>query len=519
MDAHDEKPSSLTQQFDYDLFISYSWEDDLPYEEGARGVVSEFRRLIDVYKGGYYRRPLRIFKDDKLPGNASLHAILPAVKKSALFIAFLSPRYVDITRNPNWCQLEAEAFYEHARQTIGERIGDKWRVFRILIFPVELDRQQPFYFRQLVNQKDYELFERNDTGKLIHLRKEFGGEIKERFLRRVMAVTTDIVDMLTLMESQIDSNPRKAIVYLAQTTSDLEREYDSLRHELKRRGYKVLPECDLPKTFNLVEEEVHQCLKRAMLSIQLIGNLYGQIPEETEKSIPVLQNELIAAHCQATQEFLRLIWMPPNLNLKNSKQKQFVQSLRGSFNDCSREIDLNQTPFEDFKFFVIKKLEVLNKPTTTERNFQAPGTAEPTIKYVYLLYDRLDREQVSKVKRHLHDTSGNLEVLEPTVDIDESTSSTDLRKQHEDTLKLCDAVLIYWGHSRKSWLQTKQIELIKISNIRSKAPLAKAIYLGEPLTSEKSEHRSREFDIIQGLDDAFDRFLAQISGEQGLPPC
>lgn len=533
MNDRAREPFHLKRHFDWDVFLSHASLDNRA-PEGQEGWISHVDYLLRQYIGGKISRELRSFIDRKrLSGNANLDEILPAVRNSAIFIAFISNAYVDLRRRPNWCQDEANEFYQHAHHhPTSKHIEKDSRIYKILLSSITRESQNPEYLRDIIEQPHCQFYGQDCDEKEVELRHDLEEEIKRKLYTKVNKVAIELAKILNSMEEQlaslhtlnnsaeelktenIEPSQKSGItVYLAETTSDLEDQHFSLKHELEEKGYKVLPESLLPTRRKLVEEKVINCLQDSSLLVQLIGKEYGLVPEGAEKSLPVLQNDLAATHSQSHPEFLRLIWIPPNLHIEDFRQEQFVQSLHESLNDSCRGIDLIQTSFEEFKLYVLKKLEELSRPSQPEVTSQVTSTNEPKIKRIYLLYDKLDQEQVSQISDYLYNFD-NLEVLEPIiVDEDDSISPAELREQHESSLKFSDAVLIYWGYSRRSWLQIKQSELIKITNTRSEPFLAKAIYVGEPLTPEKSGFKSREFSIIRGLDNAFDEFLSKVIGE------
>jgi hypothetical protein len=65
---------------------------------------------------------------------------------------------------------------------------------------------------------------------------------------------------------------------------------------LKAQSYTILPDRHLPYLFKdgNFRDSVREYLKRCKLSIHLIGNHYGLIPEGEERSIIDLQIELAA---------------------------------------------------------------------------------------------------------------------------------------------------------------------------------------------------------------------------------
>src|SRR5262249_7648697 len=102
-------------------------------------------------------------------------------------------------------------------------------------------------------------------------------------------------------------------VYLAETTSDLDAEWDQIRRDLQARGHTVLPEQHLPLTAPELETMVRTTLQRCRLSVHLIGHRYGVVPEAAVRSVVELQNALATGHRQQNAASSRLVWLPPRL--------------------------------------------------------------------------------------------------------------------------------------------------------------------------------------------------------------
>ena len=95
-----------------------------------------------------------------------------------------------------------------------------------------------------------------------------------------------------------------------------------------------------------------------------------------------------------------------------------------------------------------------------------------------------------------------------------------VRLDHEENLRICDAVLVYYGRGNELWLRRKLRELQKSAGFgRSKPMLSKAIYLAPPESQEKGRLRTREALVIPQSETfvptSLDPFLSQI--RQGKP--
>ena len=92
----------------------------------------------------------------------------------------------------------------------------------------------------------------------------------------------------------------KPTVYLAECSYDRKQARELIEGELKRLGYPVLPGQHLPGDEAEYVAAVESLLARCALSIHLVGESYGAVPDgPTEKSAGMLQNELAVARCRS----------------------------------------------------------------------------------------------------------------------------------------------------------------------------------------------------------------------------
>lgn len=279
-------------------------------------------------------------------------------------------------------------------------------------------------------------------------------------------------------------------IYLAETTGDLVSERKKIKWELQQRGYIVLPDQPLPYTPDF-SKVVRENLERCKLSIHLIGASYGIVPEGTDRSVVVLQNELAAHHSRECPEFLRLVWMPLGLQAQEPRQKELLQSLQNDPN-------LLQTTLEELKTIIQDKLNPPQQPAEVVVTQDGPVR-------VYLICDQRDREAIAPVKQYLYDQK--FEVILPLFEGDEG----EVRQYHEDHLRFCDVVIIYCGNVTEQWLQVKLGELRKFAVCNRLKPMrAKAIYMGEPQTEQKQQWcRTREAELIKNFNE-LELSVAQI---------
>jgi hypothetical protein len=267
-------------------------------------------------------------------------------------------------------------------------------------------------------------------------------------------------------------------VYLAETTSDLAKERESVRDELRQRGYMVLPEQKLPlEERKQTETAVRTDLARCVLSVHLIGGRYGSTPEDDERSVVRIQEELAAERGAADTAFQRLLWMPPGLmtpamEITDERQKAFVTKLQ---NQITAGVELLQTSVEDLKTRIVEKLTPETKtPTRPDRRSK--------LKQVYLICENRDRSLVRPIKEYLF--KQNFEVI---TWLDEGVGDK-LMDYHRKNLRECDAALIYFGSGDEPWVRKNLEDLEKAYGYgREDDWCASAVYVGSPPSEQKED--------------------------------
>ena len=88
------------------------------------------------------------------------------------------------------------------------------------------------------------------------------------------------------------------------------------------------------------------------------------------------------------------------------------------------------------------------KPVRSRETYAAEGVIR-----IYLICDERDLDQIQPLDDYLF--AQGFEVILPLFEPDE----TQARLDHEDNLRLCDAVLIYYGQGNELWQRRKLSEL------------------------------------------------------------
>ncbi len=475
--------------FKNDVFISYAHIDNQTLTEEQRGWIDEFHHALELRLQELLGDKPKIWRDQKLQGNDIFsETLVEQFSSAAVLVSVMTPRYL----NSTWCLKELNEFIKSAEQNKGFVIGDKARVFKVLKTLVPRDKQ-PEEVRGMLGYEFYEVDKA--TGKPKEFRKDFGPQAFQNFL----AILDDLAWQLRLMlESMRNQNghtaqtpraqPSGPALYLAETTSDLKAEREKIHREFEHQGYTILPDKTLPLEGEAFKISVRDYLSRSKISVHLIGENYGVIPEGEMFSVVHLQNELAAEH-SATTPFARLIWMPVGLEPNDIRQGEFIKLLKNA-QEAQTGADVLQVSLEELKTVMQDKLIAKTKPE--------PVVAAPTQssrRRIYLLCDQIDFEATSSLESFLFEQG--FEVMPSTFEGEEA----EMREAHKTGLTVCDAAIIFYGQASDNWVRTKLLDLIKAPGYGRKQPmLANLVYIAGPDSPLKQRFRTHEAMVIKNFD-------------------
>ena len=549
--------------FEYDIFISYGHVDDEDPAGDVKGWVDLLVERLPSVVAGYLGYKPRIWRDERsLRGNDLLSgAIGEGVSRSLLLVPIVSPRYV----LSDWCRRELETFCAGRAPSPAAGVAAfRSRVFKIVKTPLLLPHlrdREPEQLRDLIGYPFYEM--EGD------MPREFSPDVvpckDQRYWDALRRLAWDISNMLVALKQEPESQqpgvvttqtgvaasspvtpgatqdasaavapaPPAALttvatpaalapngvgasklVYLGEATSDLARERDAVRDELRQRGYGVLPEQKLPlDSKDALAGAVRRDLARSCLSVHLVGARYGSTPEDDARSVVLLQIELAAERGTSDSTFQRLLWMPPGLStpaleVTDERQRSFVAGLQ---NRVTAGAELLQTSVEDLKTRVVEKL-------TSAAKGSARGGARSKLKQVYLICENRDRGLVRPIKEYLF--RENFEVI---TWLDEGAGEK-LMDYHRKNLRECDAALIYFGSGDEPWVRKNLEDLEKAYGYgREDDWSASAVYVGSPPNDQKEDFLTHMVPYVIRNFSSFDPadlsdFVAAVRAAEGDRP-
>jgi hypothetical protein len=487
-------------RFEKHLFISYAHIDNEPLTPEQKGWITRFHASLEALLSMRMGGKALIWRDNKLQGNdVFADEIVAQFSQTAVLVSVLTPRYL----NSDWCNKEVAEFCKRAEESGGMVVENKARIFKVLKAPVDTQDSLPAVVKDVLG---YEFFAIED-GTPLELDSAYGEKFAQDYNRKVGKLAWDISQLLKKLETGTAPNthnkqdPPKPTVYLAECSYDRKQAREILEGELKRHGYTVLPDQELPRDEEDYVAAVERLLKCCQLAIHLIGETYGGVPDgPSQKSKVVLQNELAARRSRSDQ-LKRVIWVPEGTQSKQVQQQAFIDALH---QDAEAQIgaDLITADIEGLKTAIHAILTKLEKPEPQLPAEQA--AAADQAKLIYLICNEKDRKATIPVRKFCRGLG--FEVAIPAFEGD----ATAVRESHQQLLTNCDAVILFYGAGDEAWKRTITNDLKKMaSSRRSKPLLACYTYLADPRTSNKEDLIDMEEpNLINGFGDFSDAMMS-----------
>ncbi|ELR69995.1 hypothetical protein C900_04422 [Fulvivirga imtechensis AK7] len=464
--------------FEIDILITYADADNQPAESG-NGWVTDFKRFLELMLQQVLgEKPKMLLKSehDSITGGD--------VKKIGILIPILSPSFIASGE----CLDTLEEFLKAAK-------SDFPRVFKVLKKPITFE-EQPTKLRELIG---FDLYNMDlDTGRIEDYKDFFSTEAEQNFWMKMVDLAYEIHESLISLEQKskrADVKPlfSRRSIYLAETGHDLTIQRNIIKRELQRHGYKVLPDHTLPQNVNELKKVIKKEVEESSLSIHLIGNSYGEIPEGSDKSIVDIQNQIASEKSSLLKDksaFSRLIWISPHLNHASEKQIAFIESIKRDM-ASTEGAEILQTPLEDFKNIVREELIEVGIDKKLNRHTEE-AVQNGKVK-VYMLYDKLDEKDVEPIKKFI--AKSGFAVLEPSFEGGLLT----LRQHHITNLRNFDAAIIYQGGVNDQWVRMKLLDLLKAPGFGRRKPVkGKAIISKKEEKLDISSYKSHNIMVIDG---------------------
>ncbi len=466
-----------------DVFISYAAGDDQPPGVEREGWVSRLHRNLEVRVEQISGKRARIWR---YPGPVDTAGLddrwLASVPGAKTLLAVVSPRFVA----SRGCQRQVEVFQDSAERAGNLRLETGSRVFKVVKRPVPVADMPPRLAGLFASLLDYEFHELDlETGKARDHEEACGQTAVQRYHDGVYDLARDICAALrTLREGDESGLPATsgATIYLATTTPDVEPQRNRVRRQLLARGHTVLPDRPLPCVEAVLVAAVDEYLERCEFAVHTIGGLYGVVPEGTDRSLLEVENRLAAGHA-ARRGLNRLIWIPRGIDVRDPRQERWLEGLRAD--PAQHEgAEIIEDRFDTFKALLLRRL------AEQAEHARSPGRERPP--RAYLICDRRDEKAVAEMEDFFFERG--VEVSRPPFE----ASEAEALESHLESLRQCDAAVIYYGAADRRWVESHLRELSKATGYRASGAIpVQFVYLAPPFDRAKQRFKSPSVEVLR----------------------
>jgi hypothetical protein len=299
------------------VFLSYAHDDNLvPDKFDGRGWVSFFDDSLSIELGERGLTDVKLWRDkrDFDPMGLVEDVLADNVKKSDLFLAVLSPRYV-VQR---YTKYELDSFAAHAAAAGRNRTGEF--ILIVLKRPLSPDKY-PEAIRGMGYVPFFEIDRETRDDRPFY--DGFGKHISQRYwesIRKVgalieqhLAKRTAPAPLAAVNEKTIDTD-RKVTVFVSEPSNELVDLRWSLCKELESHGCRIVPADAEPSDAGpddaaQTRQRLQAAIDEADFSIHLLGTTAGGDRARQNESLAKQQLDLAAARAAADTKFRRLIWL------------------------------------------------------------------------------------------------------------------------------------------------------------------------------------------------------------------
>jgi len=273
---------------------------------------------------------------------------------------------------------------------------------------------------------------------------------------------TEIAELISGKEHSGIQNNRFGknftIVYVCQSSPDLEIRRDILINDLINRGIQVIPENRFLKKEDFDNENIIDLFEYANLFIQMIGGEYDKSEKDINISLAEKEYDLVSQFIREkikpsftlSKPKKRLIWMPEQITFADNKQLKFTDRIRTNVKYDEGKTEIFSGPFEQFKEFLLGYLK-----TRIVHHAEQPEII--TENSIYLIHENSLSNEATELANKLRENSVK------TVTAYDLAKRGNFIKAHREALLRCEGIIIYYGQNNLNWYTSIMLEIFKIN--------------------------------------------------------
>lgn len=443
--------TTLAPNRKYDLFVSYAPLDDHTSPVEAKGWVSKLIEDLAWRLCQLHGRTDEIsFAVSHDPIHEGLVSEAPRFSDSALILLIDSPGF----RNIVWNRTEAERLRtECSRRREDTILVERDRPLGSLLGPGP-DGLVSFRFWHDIDEQGQSLLD-GEGGKTFQQRYYSAiDDLARHVYSRLLSCRLAATDLKSFVPGKrFNYKTKRSVVFLAETTEDIESKRERVRRYLDQSGIDVVPRTSLPRTTKEYCEAVREQLQASDLFVQLLGSHSGRLPPDGNESYATLQLRMAQqVGCTVMQ------WRFPNIALSNVADLQQRELLLGQ--------EVQRVALAEFNRSIVEHLRQKQLPDSSNFACDCP--------LIFVNIEPTDQALADSLCPILSERGMALALPLPM------GQPRDVLMDLEANLIDCDALLIAYGMSPVQWAREQLRIYRRIIHKRNKPLRALAVLEGPP---------------------------------------
>ena len=429
--------------YDYDIFISFSHQDNRPRPdaaEGERGWVEQFRDYLEWWLARRNITDPKVWLDkQRLAGNTDFdQRIEHDLDSTALLFVLHSHNY----RQSDYCAKELDWFVKHAnKQPAGLTVSGNRRIFNILINNIpHADWDEPLSGTPGFVCHDAKA-ESSDYGYPIEPdnRAQF-----DHVMGRIVAAAAATLSAFPKPAAQDPGSPdgTRPTLFIADVADNQTRMRKRIIKAIGSR-VEVLPPVPPPSTWAGHDQAVRQALQQADLSLHLLDPSPGREMEDAELSYPCRQVELATA-----SDTPSLLWLSDTVQIdhvEDPAQQHWLASLESAARDGD-SYRFQHSSQQGLIAELLDRIDQLARPDTGPRSFVIDPRG-PDQSFGFELAADLTRGHARMKVRF-------------TSDADQPASNW---SGFEDLVRQAQDLIVLFGQAEPGWVQGRVERAFKVA--------------------------------------------------------
>lgn len=476
--------------FEHDVFVSYAHIDNEPDREGDRGWVEVFSRSLQMRLLKRFGQEVAVWRDPELGRAQRFDPVIEsAAKGSGIILSLITRSYLA----SDYCAQELEWFSAKAASgKLGLTVGDHVRVFPVLLYNVP-----PSEWPEACQRTSGFRFHDSED-------KSFGKPLDptgDEFTDQLCSLVEELHTVLAAIE-QTGAEPQQApeakgperAVFLAEVSDEMRRDRRDLRQRLQKEGIEVVTTLAPPNDLASHEAAVREAVKRARLSVHLLGTLPGRPfdDDDPDTTYPVEQLRVGLEHSPS-----QLVVLPPGFDTADIEEPGYA-SLITSLQERQREaeaLQILQTGRAELSDAVLTKLRRLEAEEAARQVVPHEGGDGGTA-FVDLHVN--DLAYAGDLVGYLHQQRV-APITIPSADVD-PTEGMSMFAQH---LASSRVFIVVFGSVARNWVEQRLNEAFKLI-LSNRLTTKVGVYLAPP-------HKTRD-------DAAFPPFFQIMDNSEQFDP-